>query len=276
MKFLLFIFLIFSKLVLSNHLVSHSLNDSVRYSVIYSLTYQPDSLDKKRILKEEFILLVGDSISYFSSLNFIKQETYISGLFTDFEKGKINGLNTSNMPKTGFTNKIYNLFSESKLIKLSTIGLDVYGINYSVPSWNIEATRDTLNGVVCNKASTFFGGRLYYAWFNVEMPIQEGPYIFKGLPGLITKIADSKGHYIWELKEISNIHQSDIPKYSTKGVKWITRLEMLKLTSPDARRSKLTELGAFDGNWVGIEKEEVQRRFEENLKRNNNPMELRE
>lgn len=276
MKFLLLAFLVSVKFVFANHIVSHSLVDSLRYSVKYTLSYQPDSLNENRILKEDFILLVGDSTSYFSSLNLIKRDNYLAGLSRDKDNGKINAFNFTNLPKTGFSFKIYNLLSESKLIRLSTIGLDVYGINYSIPSWKIESLRDTVNGFICNKASTFFGGRFYHAWFNVEVPIQEGPYIFKGLPGLIVKIADSKGHYTWELKEISNNYTSDIPKYANKGIKWITRAEMIKLNSPDGRRSNLTEMGAFDANWVGIEKEELRRRFEENIKRNNNPLELRE
>ena len=38
------------------------------------------------------------------------------------------------------------------------------------------------------KAETFIFGRKWTAWFSPEIPIQDGPYKFRGLPGLIVKI----------------------------------------------------------------------------------------
>jgi GLPGLI family protein len=42
----------------------------------------------------------------------------------------------------------------------------------------------------CSKATTEFRGRKYTAWFAPDLPIPEGPWKFKGLPGLILGLED--------------------------------------------------------------------------------------
>jgi GLPGLI family protein len=45
--------------------------------------------------------------------------------------------------------------------------------------------------------ATNFGGRLWIiAWFNLEIPINEGPYKFRGLSGLIFEIGDSQTQFM--------------------------------------------------------------------------------
>ena len=42
-----------------------------------------------------------------------------------------------------------------------------------------------------------------YAWYTLDVPISYGPYKFFGLPGLIIKIEESTGMYIWEMYSLS-------------------------------------------------------------------------
>lgn len=42
----------------------------------------------------------------------------------------------------------------------------------------------------CIKATTRFRGRDYTAWVTKELPINDGPWKFYGLPGLILQIED--------------------------------------------------------------------------------------
>ena len=41
--------------------------------------------------------------------------------------------------------------------------------------------------------------------FTTDVPFQYGPYKFYGLPGLIVKIEDNKGDYIFDLKETKKV-----------------------------------------------------------------------
>jgi len=49
------------------------------------------------------------------------------------------------------------------------------------------------------KATTNFGGRQWIAWFCKDINLSEGPYKFRGLPGLIFEIEDSNRNYIFKL-----------------------------------------------------------------------------
>lgn len=58
------------------------------------------------------------------------------------------------------------------------------------------------------KATTSFGGRNWNAWFTTDVPFQDGPYKFSGLPGLIVKVEDEAGDYSFDLKETKRISEA--------------------------------------------------------------------
>jgi GLPGLI family protein len=63
--------------------------------------------------------------------------------------------------------------------------------------WAILKDVDKIETYNVQKATTNFAGRQWTAWFTTEIPIQDGPYKFYGLPGLILKIEDTtKSHSI--------------------------------------------------------------------------------
>ncbi|RZJ47164.1 MAG: GLPGLI family protein [Flavobacterium sp.] len=49
------------------------------------------------------------------------------------------------------------------------------------------------------KATTTFGGRNWIAWFSKDINLNEGPYKFRGLPGLIFEIEDAQKNFIFKL-----------------------------------------------------------------------------
>ncbi|MCX8525218.1 GLPGLI family protein [Chryseobacterium formosus] len=51
------------------------------------------------------------------------------------------------------------------------------------------------------KATTTFGGRNWIAWFSTDVNLSEGPYKFRGLPGLIFEIEDDKKNFIFKLSK---------------------------------------------------------------------------
>ena len=59
--------------------------------------------------------------------------------------------------------------------------------------WQILGDTATIQGLACQAAETYYGGRRYVAWFAPSIPIADGPYVFAGLPGLIVKVSDVKG-----------------------------------------------------------------------------------
>lgn len=68
--------------------------------------------------------------------------------------------------------------------------------------WQLTSDTCTIMSYPCQKAVTEFRGRVWHAWFCPSLPVDSGPYKFRGLPGLILKAEDTTGTYSWELVAI--------------------------------------------------------------------------
>ena len=69
-------------------------------------------------------------------------------------------------------------------------------------NWQITEESKKIGNFLCRKATTYFRGRNYIAWYSVKLPINAGPWKFSGLPGLIIEIYDDKKTFYWGLKKI--------------------------------------------------------------------------
>ncbi|MGO4709937.1 GLPGLI family protein [Chryseobacterium sp. 2TAF14] len=69
-------------------------------------------------------------------------------------------------------------------------------------NWKILPDKEKIGDFNTQKASLYFAGRLWTAWFVSDIPIQDGPYKFHGLPGLIIKIEDKTKSHAFVLKEV--------------------------------------------------------------------------
>lgn len=66
-------------------------------------------------------------------------------------------------------------------------------------TWKIESEKMKFNIYDVQKATVTYAGRKWIAWFTTEIPFQDGPYKFFGLPGLIVKIEDDKQNFLWQM-----------------------------------------------------------------------------
>lgn len=80
-------------------------------------------------------------------------------------------------------------------------------------TWELSSETKTIGNYKLQKAATKFGGRNWTAWFNSEITLNEGPYKFRGLPGLIFDITDDKQNFkftlikSYQLKETYNTEE---------------------------------------------------------------------
>lgn len=72
-------------------------------------------------------------------------------------------------------------------------------------NWKILPEKEKIGEFNAQKASLYFAGRIWTAWFVSDIPIQDGPYKFHGLPGLIIKIEDKTKSHSFVLKEIKKL-----------------------------------------------------------------------
>lgn len=99
---------------------------------------------------------------------------------------------------------LYKDFKKKELIVHTGIMFKNYLIDDTLSNfkWKITKERKKILKYSCIKATTRFRGRNYEAWFTEDIPIQNGPWKFCGLPGLIVKICDDKQSFIYHLTEI--------------------------------------------------------------------------
>lgn len=65
-------------------------------------------------------------------------------------------------------------------------------------TWEINPHQKKWNDYTVQKATTVFEGRQWHVLFTSEIPLTEGPYKFKNLPGFVVKAWDEEHHYEFE------------------------------------------------------------------------------
>lgn len=169
-----------------------------KYKVTYELTYALDTTNILNKKKDYMILLIGEGISSFSSrAKLIKNTVVVKG----------NTAHTSPMAITDFQYVIIKNASKNFLAFTQQIAYDYF--YYKQPldlfHWELQPESKIIDGYEVQKATTFFSGRHYVAWFAPKIAISDGPYKFNGLPGLILVLSDTAEHYKFILKAFEKL-----------------------------------------------------------------------
>lgn len=108
---------------------------------------------------------------------------------------------------------------------------------YSEMTWEIGDSTRTILGYECIEADTDYHGRHWTAWFTPEIPIQDGPWKFHGLPGLILEVKTGGGKYGYVAdgiekseKAISGVY--GVEKYEKRDRKAILRARRAMRDNP--------------------------------------------
>jgi len=246
---------------------------------VYQATLSPDSTNVEK--KTELAYLDTDGKkSVFYAENSMKRDSLMERMRAtkNFEREQMQNLR-SNLQFT-----IEKDLTNQSLIYKTRIGRD----NYSYPEtpvfeWKILPETVKIGDYQTQKAETKFGGRTWYAWFTQEIPFQDGPYKFSGLPGLIVKVQDAKGDYSFDLMQTKKI--ADIYQPLNRGQ--IITLSKSKYTDMEKKMQKdpasfvnaqRNTGGRGGGNRPGMDPKEMQerqKRMEAEIKSRNNPIELK-
>ena len=122
------------------------------------------------------------------------------------------GFATGNFPHARTFSYIHKNYPENQITVADKNNLSNYKFteDFEKQNWQIQPETKEILGFSCQKADCEFRGRKYEAWFTPEIPIDNGPWKFAGLPGLIVAIADTAGLYRFEL---TGINRSERPIY---------------------------------------------------------------
>ncbi|MDO4163368.1 MAG: GLPGLI family protein [Bacteroides sp.] len=88
-------------------------------------------------------------------------------------------------------------FGKNEIEFTDNVGGDHYRYTEAIPElrWQIASDKKEIGDFQCQKATCTFRGRRYEAWFTTDLPINNGPWKFQGLPGLIVEVYDANREY---------------------------------------------------------------------------------
>lgn len=163
---------------------------------LYEYKFVPDSTNKENIRNEIMILNFQKDKSEFYSSEMYQSD---STLLADSKKG----LMTMPPNKEMVYERIVKHPNSNQITLITLMSWSKYFVKQDVNlNWKLENEFSKVLNYDVQKATTEFSGRKWIAWFAKEIPIQDGPYKFKNLPGLILKIEDSNKSHSFELKGI--------------------------------------------------------------------------
>lgn len=265
------------KIILVGSTMLAQLFFSQDYQITYNLRYREDSLSTNYINK-----------------NFVLQ------VEKDQTKFILKDLITSNKVLPEGTRMFYELPMEQivqhkrnadNYTNYDVIFQDYYSYPSSNPiTWTIEKDTKTENTYKLQKATTNFIGRQWEAWFIPDIPIMEGPYKFRGLPGLIYEVKDKKDNFTYELIEVKKLDKtydtSNIIEthFGSKPVA-ITRKKYEELKLNDYKNPYAEYRSMEAGTWsispnkgrvinTIAQLDQYAKEVQERIKRQNNPVDL--
>ncbi|MFC0428156.1 MULTISPECIES: GLPGLI family protein [Chryseobacterium] len=255
---------------------------------VYQVTSKPDINNKSDIKTENAYLDISAEKSMFYSENRIKRDSVMKA---NFQSGGARGFNREQMDglRTNINYSIEKNKKDQKIIYKDRLGRDQYSYEEDRPlNWKILSETTKIGDYKVQKAETDFGGRKWTAWFTTDLPYQDGPYKFSGLPGLVVKAEDSTGDYSFDL--MKNYKISDFPEMVTFGnVMKVKRTDYVKQqekykTDPasfmNSQRggggiSAPMRIGGGGNQNPADMRKRMEERAKEEAKRNSNPIELK-
>ncbi len=108
-------------------------------------------------------------------------------------------------------------------------------------TWETLPETEVVMGYTCQKAQCSYGGRIWYAWYTADIPLNYGPWKLADLPGLILKAQDADTIFYWQAFSIEQpenmaIYENDakydmpdLGKISPYKEREVTMKEMDKL-----------------------------------------------
>lgn len=176
--------------------------DQSRFVVTYEAMMTKDSVKPTEHKFDRLVLMVGDSIStcYSNTMHRFDSaftvtvrkggETYRSVNHFIDENGDV------------WVPDVYKYYAKKRMTVVhrmevpgNFVPIFLYDEPLSLMDWKMSFETKEILGYQCFKAECDFRGRHWTAWFTMQIPVQDGPWKFSGLPGLILQMEESRGHY---------------------------------------------------------------------------------
>ena len=145
--------------------------------------------------------------------------------------------------------------NENKQYFNEAIFLKTFYVFDSLCNFNWVLTNDTVTilNQKCLSATTSFRGRSYTAFYAPSLPMNDGPWKFCGLPGLVLKVKSIDGYLSVEATKIStnsNVKIDLLPYKKLKAISWAAYSKIFIKTMDNAALKVKSSMPKDDSNSV--------------------------
>lgn len=238
--------------------------DVMRYE--YQLTYKPfekiEGIEPTELTEKIFLDVLDTQSRFIPEYLLIDIESEIKDEEVD-------------VPESQF--KWLAVFKENN--NMTTVeklnSLQIYAVKQDVNliKWNILQEQGDYNGMKVQKAEAEFGGRHWTVWFTQEIPLIDGPYKFKNLPGFVVKAADKDNDYVFEFlesKKASPFWFTEFPRTEEVSDKLFKRMK-----ETNANKNLLQIIEERGSHWANpTEDAKVREHMTKKFGKEPNPIEL--
>ena len=259
----------------------------------YEYKFKMDSLNREKIETETLVLETSNEGSKFYSYTKFVYDSTITARIKKADMTKQSHFDFTGLKNSKVNFSVTKKYPEFKTLLRTSIGSTNLTLeNSNKLNWKIESKKDKVLGYNVQMATTQFQGRKWVAWFTNDIPIQDGPYCFWGLPGLILKIQDAKGDHSFTIiasKKITQPINKDL-SFEKKNREIVVSEEKFNTLWNDYKKdpakdfrqstsanSSISTSITFNGKTYSQEEmlKEIEREGKEKLKTENNFIELK-
>lgn len=260
MKFLLFF------LFLSINCYSQNINVYYQYVALYDMAN-----DKNVFQSEPLVLSIEpeNGKSVFRSLYKSQRDSIINSV-KDKSFSALSEL-AMKLPKPSYQ-FVYFKNPHSILIQDDVnTKIYIYPRKYPKNEWTLGKESKIIGGYKCQNAFLDFGGRTWEAWYALDLPLNNGPMNFRGLPGIILEMYDTQKHHAFNFLGIDFNKQLYVEQNA--DVVKLNSIDQFRKIRKNAKYNMIAEWEALGVVYSPEAKRKIndQQRTEE---KNRNPLEL--
>lgn len=277
-KFLIITILCFASFV------SHAqIDGEANYLIKYEVDFLLDKSNPQKVEHEVHRLYTGNTIGYYAHEGVVLRDS-LRSIFKNNSSTERNMTKAFNsIPNSKFDAIVYKNFDNDLLLVQYNLGWDTYV--YEEPNatlqWEIKSETKEAGRYTMQKAIATYGGRDWVAWFAIEIPIPDGPYVFSGLPGLILELYDTEKHYQFNVASITPLTEEYPIAFDKNKKQFLSKDKFVKYykeykKNPIGSMTRGRNMVMIDenGKKIEVDMKEVERNAKEKAARENNFIEI--
>lgn len=182
--------------------------DKLKYRIVYDTKVVTDTTRTPYVYKQgQSHLDIGEKgVTRFYSHT---REMRLAAMSEMLKTSGMIDMRVGNMPKDDGVNWEFSLNypSAGKSTFIDNVGMAYYECveNIETPEWTlVPDSTATIMGYTCQLATTTFKGRVWSAWYTEDIPLDNGPWKLRGLPGLILRAYDGSHQYEFSASGMTN------------------------------------------------------------------------